>query len=66
MWTIQLVYHDLSAAEGSAEWGREIDLSAARSLGDHYALLLKVAGFDADDTSFDDTTRVWIQLVANY
>lgn len=65
-WTLQLIYHDFSAAEGSAEWGQEFDLSASRSLGDHYAVLLKAAVFDADDASFVDTTKIWIQLVANY
>ncbi len=65
-WNLQATYHDFSAAEGSADWGSEIDLAANISLGDRYSLLLKAAFFSADDAPFEDATKFWVQLVANY
>lgn len=65
-WNFQAIYHDFSAAEGSADWGSELDMVASRSLGARYAILLKAAFFSADDAPFDDATKFWIQLVANY
>ena len=65
-WKFQAIYHDFSAAAGSADWGSEIDLAASRSLGDRYSLLLKGAFFSADDPGFRDVTKLWVQLVANF
>lgn len=65
-WNLQAVYHDFSAAEGSADWGSELDLAASRALGGRYSLLLKAAFFSADDAPFEDASKFWIQLVANY
>ena len=65
-WKFQAIYHDFSAAAGSADWGTEIDLAASRSLGDRYSLLLKGAFFSADDAAFRDVTKLWVQLVANF
>lgn len=65
-WNFQAIYHDFSASEGSADWGKEIDLSASRSLNDHYSVLLKAAFFNASDAPFTDTNKIWIQLTANY
>lgn len=65
-WKFQAVYHDFSAAAGTANWGSEIDLAASRSLGDRYSLLLKGAFFSADDAAFRDVTKLWVQLVANF
>lgn len=65
-WQLQAVYHDFSAESGDADWGREWDLSAARQVGEHYALLFKLATFDADDPSFDDVTKAWFMLTADY
>lgn len=65
-WKLQAVYHDFSAAAGSAYWGSEIDVAASRSLGDRYSLLLKGAFFSADDAAFRDVTKLWVQLVASF
>ena len=54
---------------GGFDYGDEIDLSAARKLGDRYGLLLKGAYFDADSSSplaNVDTTKIWLQLTASY
>lgn len=65
-WTLLGVYHDFSAADGGARWGSEIDLAASRAMGERYSILLKAAFFRADDASFVDTNKIWVQLVANY
>ena len=70
-WNFQAIYHDFSAAEGSADWGNELDLAASRSLGDRYSLLLKAAFFDSADpigtaATAHDVTKIWVQLVAKY
>jgi len=65
-WTLQAIYHDFSAAEGSANWGSEFDLSASRKLNDKVSLLLKAAFFKSDNVGFSDTNKIWIQVAANY
>lgn len=65
-WNFQAIYHDFSAAAGSGNWGSEFDIAAGRSFGERYGLLLKGAFFKADDGGFDDATKIWLQLVANY
>ena len=64
-WNLTGVYHDFSAESGSADWGTEFDISAGRSLGNGYGLLLKAAIYDADQHSAD-TTKFWIMLTGNY
>lgn len=64
-WNITGVYHDFSAEDGSADWGSELDLSAARKLNDNYSLLLKAALYNADQYAAD-TTKFWIMLTGNY
>ncbi len=51
-------YHDFSADRGSAEYGSEIDLQAARSFGD-VTLLAKYASYRADDFA-TDTDKLWL------
>lgn len=65
-WSLQFVYHDFSAESGSEDYGSEIDLSAARGLGDRYKLLLKLAAFDSDSASYADTTKAWLMLTAGF
>lgn len=64
-WSFTGVYHDFTAEALSADWGRELDLSAGRKLGDRYGLLFKAAIYDADQHA-TDTTKFWIMLTANY
>ncbi len=65
-WNLSLRYHDFRADAGSDRWGSEIDASASRKLGDNLSLLLKAAFFNADSSSFDDTTKLWLMLTASY
>jgi hypothetical protein len=65
-WKLTAVYHDLTAQDGDAEWGTELDLSLGRKLGDRYGILLKGAFFSADDPAYTDTTKLWLQLTAAF
>jgi hypothetical protein len=65
-WALQATYHDFSAQSGSADWGTELDLSAGRSLGEHYGVLLKAAFFDAESSQFVDVNKFWVMLTADF
>ena len=66
-WNLTGVFHDFSAESGSGDYGREFDVSVARSFGKRYGVLFKGAFFSADSaSSFNDTTKFWIQLTAAY
>jgi hypothetical protein len=64
-WNFTGVYHDFSAQSGSANWGKEFDVSAGTKLGDRYGVLFKAAFYDADQHA-TDTTKYWIMLTASY
>ena len=64
-WNLTGVFHDFSAEDGSADWGTELDFSAARPINERYSLLLKAALYDADQHS-NDTTKFWVMLTGNY
>ncbi len=64
-WNFTAVYHDFSAASGSADYGSEFDIAAGRSLGDRYGVLFKAALYDADQHA-TDTSKYWIMFTANY
>jgi len=64
-WNLTGVYHDYSAEAGNADWGTEINVSAGRSLGDRYGILLKGAFYDADQWA-TDTSKFWIMLTGKY
>jgi len=60
---LQAIYHDFSAEEGSASFGREIDLSAGWAINKRFTTELKFAGFSSDNKArFDDTTKAWLTL----
>ena len=65
-WNFTAVYHDFTAEATSDDFGSEFDLSAGRSLGDRYGVLFKGAFFSSDSDSYDDTSKFWIMLTANY
>lgn len=65
-WNLQLVYHDFAAEAGSGDFGREFDVSAGRSFGSRYGLLLKLAHYDAGDAPGVDTTKAWLMLTAGF
>ena len=60
---LQAIYHDFSAEEGSASFGKEIDLSAGWAINKRFTTGLKFAGFSSDNKArFDDTTKAWLTL----
>lgn len=65
-WDLTGVYHDFSAATGSADFGTEFDLSAGTKISENYGLLFKGAFFSSDSTSYVDTNKFWIMFTANY
>ncbi|ARU55834.1 lipoprotein [Oleiphilus messinensis] len=62
---IAVTYHQFDANEGGANYGDEIDLVVAQGFAKHYKALVKVAAYNADDHA-TDTTKVWLQLAANF
>lgn len=66
-WNLTGVYHDFSADTGGADYGTEFDFAVGRSLGKRYGVLFKGAFFSTDaPASYDDTTKFWVMLTANY
>lgn len=64
-WALAGIYHDFSAASGSADWGRELEFSAARPVNERFTVLLKAAIYDADSFS-RDTRKFWILFTGSY
>lgn len=58
-------YHWLSAAEGGADYGHELDLQLSYALSPRYQLLAKWARYDASAYA-TDTAKWWLQLQAKY
>ncbi|MBV1906023.1 MAG: alginate export family protein [Pseudomonadales bacterium] len=54
------VYHDFSADQGSAEYGSEFGLLAAKKFTKHYSVVLKYSSYSAD-THGVDTDKLWVQ-----
>lgn len=52
-------YHDFSADEGSADYGSEVDLLAAKKFDKRYTLGIKYAAYSAD-TFKTDTDKLWV------
>ncbi|MDX1515945.1 MAG: alginate export family protein [Woeseiaceae bacterium] len=65
-WELTGIFHDFSAASGGGDYGTEFDVSASRSFGKRYGLLIKAALFNADSPPFIDTTKFWVQWSASY
>lgn len=63
-WTWTAAWHDFRPdhpAPGVALFGRELDLSLARSLGHGWSALVKAADFRGD-SPMRDSRKVWLQL----
>lgn len=58
-------YHRFAAAEGSADWGDEWDLSYGHPITDKLSALVKYASYHADDHGVD-TDKLWLQLTASF
>ena len=65
-WKWNVLYHDFSAQSGSLDWGTEFDGSISRKFADHFGILFKAASFKTDSPRYGDTTKLWVQLTANY
>ena len=53
-----IALHDFKAAEGGADYGREVDLSVSYPLGDKFGLLFKFARYNASEHA-TDITKGW-------
>jgi hypothetical protein len=62
---VLVVYHQFDAAEGGADYGREIDARISRKFCRHYTLLAGSAHYFAE-TYRSDTQKFWIQAVVNF
>ncbi|WP_193166141.1 alginate export family protein [Microbulbifer hainanensis] len=62
---VGLAYHRFDAAEGSARWGNEVDVSYGRALTKQLSFLVKYASYSADDYGVD-TDKVWLMLSARF
>lgn len=60
-----VTYHRFSAAEGSAHWGDEWDLSYGRPITGNLSALVKYAAYSADEHGVD-TDKVWLMLTAKF
>jgi len=66
-WNWNVVYHDFNADSGTGSFGSEIDASIGRKFADHFGVLVKGAWFNGDPAAtYDDTTKIWIQLTAGF
>ena len=60
-----LIYHRFSAAEGSANYGTEVDVSISKKISSHWSVLLKYSLYREDGLAAD-TTKVWAMITANF
>ena len=58
-------YHWLDAAEGDADYGKELDLQLSYNLNAQHAVLLKYADYQAN-ALHTDTSKFWLQWLAKY
>jgi hypothetical protein len=65
---ITLTYHQFDSDEGSTDFGNEIDLAVTQKFTKNYSGTFKLADFSQGDTDGGkvDTTKIWLQLVANF
>jgi hypothetical protein len=55
------VYHRFEADEGDMEYGTELDLLASKTFKKVYSVMLKYAGYSAEDLNVD-TEKIWVGL----
>lgn len=64
-WTGRVVWHDFGAEATGAHYGSEWDASVSRKFAERYELLLKYAGYSADEL-LTDTSKYWVQFAASF
>lgn len=65
-WKWNALYHDFSAQAGSSDYGTEFDASISRKFKDYFGILFKAASFDSDSLAYGDTTKLWVQMTADF
>ncbi len=60
--TLTASWRDIHDADGSARYGRELDLSARLVLDAHWAVEIKGARFDGARAAFADRDKIWAAL----
>ena len=55
----------LDAAQGDADYGKELDLQLSYNLNAQHAVLLKYADYQANSLH-TDTSKFWLQWLAKY
>ncbi len=66
-WNWNVLYHNFQAESGNADYGNEVDAALSRKFAERYAVLFKAAFFQGKNSSgFPDTTKLWVQLTANF
>lgn len=64
-WKFGFVYHQYDADEGSADYGTEYGLFAARKFAERWNFRAEIADYSAEAYS-TDTTKLWFTLQAAY
>lgn len=62
---LSAAYHVFSADEGGADYGDEINLTAAYKVNKQISTLIKAASYNADDFG-SDTNKIWFMVSANF
>ncbi|WP_438863320.1 alginate export family protein [Neptunicella sp.] len=62
---LTVIWHNLEAETGSADYGTEIDLVASYPLADKIDLLVKYANYSADEHA-GDTSKLWTMLTFSF
>ena len=58
---LKLVYHDFRSDHDSIRYGSELNVMAQMTVLERLDVLLKFAGYSADN-HVSDTTKVWVSL----
>jgi len=64
--TLTAAWRDIQDADGSARYGRELDVSARLALDAHWAIEIKGARFEGAQTAFADRDKFWAALEYRY
>ena len=60
-------YHDFQAAEGSTDYGSEIDFQLTKEINENYSVAMKYADFTAETASgLSDSTKFWFLFNVRY
>lgn len=65
-WSWNVLYHHFAAQSGGEGFGSEIDASLSRKFANKFGLLFKATSFDSDSPAYGDTTKLWVQLTADF